>query len=69
MRIETLLESQAVRQAEMAEDIKAIRKDLDEDKANLAALQNRGTGLLIGVGIAAGSIGAGIGKFLDKFIG
>ena len=57
-RIETLLESLP----EMREDIKAIRKDLDDDKADLAALKNRGSGLLIGVGLVGGGVGAGITK-------
>lgn len=69
MRIETLLEAQAARQAEMAEDLKAIRKDLDEDKADLAGLKNRGTGLLVGVAIAAGSLGAFADKIADKLLG
>lgn len=69
MRIETLLETQAEKQAEMAADIKAIRKDLDDDKAALAALKNRGTGLLIGVGIAAGSLGAFADRIIDKVLG
>lgn len=57
-RIETLLESLP----EMREDIKAIRKDLDDDKADLAALKNRGSGLLIGVGLVGGGVGAAIVK-------
>ena len=57
-RIETLLETLP----EMRNDIKAIRKDLDEDKADLAKLKNRGSGLLIGVGLVGGGVGAGIMK-------
>lgn len=57
-RIETLLETLP----EMRNDVKAIRKDLDEDKADLAKLKNRGSGLLIGVGLVGGGVGAGIMK-------
>lgn len=64
MRIETLLESLP----DIREDIKAIRKDLDDDKAELAALKNKGTGLLIGVGLVGGGIGAGLTKVLTAWL-
>lgn len=64
MRIETLLESLP----EMREDIKAIRKDLDDDKADLAALKNRGSGLLIGVGLVGGGVGAGLTKAIMAWL-
>ena len=50
-------------------DVKAIRKDLDEDKAELDRLKNRGAGILIGVAIAAGGIGAGFSKFWQWLTG
>lgn len=70
-RIEVLLEAavhtrEADRKAmhdkieEMASDIKAIRKDVEADKAELAALKNKGAGILIGVGLAGGALGASI---------
>lgn len=64
-RIETLLESLP----EIKDDIKAIRKELDEDKADLAALKNKGSGLLIGVGLVSGGIGAGVTKALVSWLG
>ena len=64
-RIETLLETLP----EMRNDIKAIRKDLDEDKADLAKLKNRGSGLLIGVGLVGGGVGAGIMKAALSWLG
>ena len=60
-RIETLLEALP----EIRADIKQIREDLDADKAALAALQNKGKGLLIGVGLAGGAIGAAVSKALQ----
>ena len=63
-RIETLLEGLS----EMKDDIKAIRKDLDDDKANLEKLKNRGTGILIGVGLIGGGVGAGLVKFWAALI-
>lgn len=57
-RIEALLEVLP----EMKKDLKAIRKDLDDDKADLAALKNRGLGLLIGVALVGGTAGAGLLK-------
>lgn len=79
-RIETLLEADLANRAderqtmrekleEMAADIKAIRSDLDGDKAELAALKNKGAGLLIGVGLAGGAIGAGLTGLAEKLFG
>jgi hypothetical protein len=53
---------------EIKEDIKAIRKELDEDKADLAALKNKGTGLLVGVGLVGGGIGAALTKALTAWL-
>ena len=74
-RIETLLEQAVVQRAEeraamketidgIAADVKALRADFEADKADLAALRNKGTGLLIGVGLAGGAVGAGLTEFL-----
>lgn len=74
-RIEVLLEQAVVNRAEeraamketidgIAEDIKAIKTELAADKADLAALKNKGAGLLIGVGLAGGAVGAGMAEFL-----
>jgi len=68
-RIETLLEGQSRKQDEMAADIKAIRDDLDDDKAELARLKNKGTGLLIGVALAGGGAGAALSKLWRAFTG
>lgn len=53
---------------EMREDIKAIREDLDKDKADLAALKNKGAGFIIGVGLAASAAGAALGALWDRII-
>lgn len=70
-RIEVLLE-QAVTQRnedrtamretidQMAKDITQIKADLAADKAALATLKDKGAGILIGVGLAGGAIGAAI---------
>jgi len=64
--LEALLEEKVVKQIEeMRDDLRAIRADLDEDKADLAALKNKGTGILIGVGLAGGALGAAIAKTLQ----
>ncbi len=74
-RIETLLEQAVVQRAEeraamketidgIAADVKALRADFEADKADLAALRNKGTGLLVGVGLAGGAVGAGLTEFL-----
>ena len=64
-RIETLLESLP----EMRADIKAIRADLDADKAELASLKNKGAGILIGVAIASASLGAAAGEVWKWIVG
>ena len=65
-RIETILEQSLVKRLDdMAADIKGIRADLDADKAELAALKNKGAGILIGVGLAGGAMGAAILKGLQ----
>lgn len=62
-RIETLLEEGVIKEiGKLSEDVKAIRADLDKDKADLAALKNKGAGILIGVGLAGGAAGAGFVK-------
>lgn len=64
VRIETLLETKL---DAMAEDIKAIRAEVEADKADLAALKNKGAGILIGVGLAGGAIGSIATKLLEAF--
>lgn len=65
-RIETLIEGYIAQRTEdrtamkntidaMAEDIKQIKADVAADKADLAALRNKGIGLLIGAGMAGGA--------------
>lgn len=76
-RIETLLEADLSQRAaereamrekieEMSNDIKAIRKEMEADKAELAALKNKGIGILVGVGLAGGSAGAAFVAGLSK---
>lgn len=64
-RIETLLESLP----EMKADIKAIRADLDRHKVELSNLKNRGAGILTGVAIAAGAVGANSKTVWQWFVG
>ncbi len=68
-RIETLLETLVeTKLGEMADDIKAIRSEVEADKAELAALKNKGAGILIGVGLAGGAIGAGLSKLIGGLL-
>lgn len=64
-RIETLLEADLALRAEeraamrdkideMAADIKAIRAEVEADKADLAALKNKGAGILYFTGVECG---------------
>lgn len=79
-RIETLIEgiaksvdqnnSEARRANEKLQtEVIALREALDTDKAELAALKNKGIGLLIGVGAAGGTIGAAIAKLWSAAVG
>lgn len=61
-RIETILER-------IEADLKVIKDEQRKDIAELAALKHRGTGILIGVGIAAGSAGAAVMKFWHAIFG
>ena len=54
---------------EMAADIKAIKSDLQDDKAELATLKDKGAGILIGVGLAGGAIGAGLTAGIETLAG
>lgn len=79
-RIEVLLEAAVMQRAEdraamkqtideMAADIKAIKKEQSDHKAELEKFKNKGSGILIGVGLAAGGIGAGIVKLWQGVVG
>lgn len=69
-RIEALLQESVVRRVDdIAEDVKAIRTELDADKADLAALKNRGWGIIIGVGLAGGALGAAANKLWAAVFG
>ena len=52
---------------EISGELKAIRKDLDEQTAKLAAMENKGKGVLIGVGIAGTGLGAWVSSLLEWF--
>lgn len=71
MHIETLLREQnratELHNKQMSADMerlqqtmKLFRKDFDDHKADYAAMKNRGAGLLIGVSLAAGGLGAAL---------
>jgi len=75
MHIETLLHERAIANdlrdktmneaiGEIKENLNVIKKELADDKAELAALKNKGTGILIGVALAAGGVGAGLSQFI-----
>lgn len=66
-RIEALLERLIADMAEAKQDIKATRGEVNADKADLAALKNKGKGLLIGVGLAGGTLGAAMMKLAERF--
>jgi uncharacterized coiled-coil protein SlyX len=52
---------------EISGEVRALRKDLDEQTAKLAAMENKGKGVLIGVGIAGTGLGAWVSSILEWF--
>jgi uncharacterized coiled-coil protein SlyX len=52
---------------EISREVKAVRKDVDEQTAKLAAMENKGKGIMIGVGIAGTGLGAWVSSFLEWF--
>jgi hypothetical protein len=52
---------------EIKDDIKQIKTDVQADKADLAALKNKGAGLLVGAGLAGGGIAAALGQLIGWF--
>lgn len=79
-RIETLLEglTKAVNDnnsaartshSELSAEVKKLREEFTADKAELAALKNRGIGLLIGVGAVGGAAGATLSKAWQALFG
>lgn len=80
MHIETLLQEQArateLHNKNMSKDMdnlqetmRLFRKDFDDHKADYSALKNKGTGLLVGVALAAGGLGAAVQAVLASFRG
>jgi len=67
-RVATMLETVIHNQEKTDAKVDEIHKELREDKADLAALKNRGSGLLIGVALAAGGVGAGLTKMLLEWL-
>lgn len=68
-RIETILEGMAKSLDKMEQHIDDLDTNHDLDKADLAKLKNQGAGILIGVSIAAGTIGAFFDRVTDKIFG
>jgi hypothetical protein len=66
-RIETLLERACHDVAAIRSELAAHKVETDADKADLASLKNRGFGLLVGVGLAGGALGALFDKLLEAF--
>lgn len=62
--IETLLTIIRDDQKAMAAKITALETSHIADKADLAALQNKGAGILIGIALAGGAAGAALTKAL-----
>ena len=61
-RIETILER-------VERKLDRIEGEQTADIADLAALKNRGAGILIGVALAAGGLGAAATKLVERLLG
>lgn len=64
-RIEVILEGLEKTLNEVREDSRSHREKTDADEAALAALKNKGIGLLIGVGLVCSAVGASIAELLS----
>lgn len=62
--IETLLTVIRDEQAKQSGKLDSLEASHQADKADLAALQNKGAGILIGIALAGGAAGAAITKAL-----
>lgn len=62
--IETLLQVIRDEQAKQSGKLDSLEASHQADKADLAALQNKGAGILIGIALAGGAAGAAITKAL-----
>lgn len=73
IRIETLIETKFDEVANRLDKIEEHQTKQDAeakvDREDLAALKNKGAGLLIGVGLAGGAIGAGVSNILKGVFG
>ena len=61
-RIETLLEGIDERLRKMEANLKAVDDDYQK-------MKNRGAGLLVGIGLFAGAVGANIDKIMARLFG
>lgn len=60
-RIETILER-------VDRKLDVLEGDMRADVADLAALKNRGVGLLVGVGLAGSALGAAVAKYAETLL-
>lgn len=60
-RIETILER-------IDQKLDKLEVDQRDDIAELAALKNRGVGLLVGVGLAGGALGAAVSRWVEPIL-
>ncbi|WEK43653.1 MAG: hypothetical protein P0Y64_02125 [Candidatus Sphingomonas colombiensis] len=71
--LETKLDHLISAVAALTAEIEALKADVRADQAELAAIKNRGKGILIGVSLAATAMGAAvsskIGAVLDVIAG
>lgn len=58
MRIETLIENLTETMVRIETKVDRIDNDVRKDVADLASLKNRGWGVIVGVALAAGGVGA-----------
>ena len=62
-KMEAILERVEAKVESVEGKVDRVEGKVDRDVADLAQIKNRGTGILIGVAVAAGGIGAGFSAF------
>lgn len=67
--MEAILERLETKTDRIEVKVDSVEGKVDADIADLAAIKNRGSGILVGVAIAAGGIGAGASAFWKWLVG
>lgn len=66
VRIETQLATLIDELKVLRSDVRQVKDDLTAERQRLSRLQDRGIGLLLGVGLGGGAMGAGLTRLFER---